>query len=183
MRLRLALAAGLWGLLLAQGAEPAQAHGARLEVVPQAVEITATFDTGEPMADAQVSVYAPDALDAPWQSAQTDSDGRFLFAPRADAPAGVWEVTVRKAGHGKTTTFDLGVVSSNLASSEQSLAQKWLGVVAIVWGCVGTSLYFLRKGDSGRKNLDTRRLPQPPLREAATATFVSDAKASRKESR
>ena len=150
---KLALLIGVTAALIIQTQRPVQAHGAKIETLPQSVEIVATFDTGEPMANAQVSVYAPDALEAPWQSGQTDGEGRFLFAPDGDAPAGQWEVTVRKAGHGQTTTFALGTTEKiaaddlGISASQNSAAQKWFGVAAIVWGCVGTSLYFLRKGD------------------------------------
>ncbi|MFK8182844.1 MAG: carboxypeptidase-like regulatory domain-containing protein [Phormidesmis sp.] len=151
------LTAALWGHSLVYQATPAIAHGAKIEVVQQAVEIVATFDTGEPMAAAQVSVYAPGALDAPWQTGQTDSEGRFLFTPDAAVAAGDWEVTVRKAGHGQTTTFWLDSAEGGAASQRRdqralttfvqpSMAQKWVSIAAIIWGFVGTALYFSAKG-------------------------------------
>ena len=159
----------LSGLIIAlsmQTEHPAQAHGATIVVSQQAVEIVATFDTGEPMSNAQVSVYAPNAPDTPWQTGQTDSDGRFLFSPESGSESddvsgsetGLWEVTVRKAGHGQTTAFALDHAAglSSLASSASApTVQKWFSMAAIIWGCIGTALYFSRRDRPVKRDRST----------------------------
>ena len=154
------LAAALTIQTVVYSEKPAYAHGATIEVLPQAIEIVATFDTGEPMADAQVSIYAPDELETPSQTGQTDSEGRFLFTPEADAVPGNWEVTVRKAGHGQTTTFAMGAIGEEGAgvfagASGQGMmgaqaTQRWISMAAILWGFLGTALYFSRKGSQNK---------------------------------
>lgn len=139
----------LLGTLLAVGvgsARPAQAHGTAIEVTQAAVEIKATFDNGEPMADAQVLIYSPSDLETPWKKGQTDTEGLYLFAPDADTP-GAWEVTVRKAGHGGTTTFavDGTALSGSAGFAGAPPVQKWVSMAAIIWGFVGTALFFSRK--------------------------------------
>ena len=189
------LAAALW----VHSAAPAQSHGAKIEVFPQAVEIIATFDTGEPMDNAQVAVYAPDAPDEPWQTGQTDSEGRFSFTPDAaldtSTAGGRWEVTVRKGGHGQTTSFALGGDADSRATSAQtataqSAVQKWLSMAAIIWGFVGTALFFSRKPGNGGYSRSTATVG-PALETAQTANHRAtvaagagrDRKASDKESR
>lgn len=186
-----ALGAGIW----AGSAAPTQAHGAKIEVLPQAVEIVATFDTGEPMDNAQVGVYAPDMPNTPWQTGQTDSEGRFSFTPDADM-GGLWEVTVRKAGHGQTTSFALGgeagtraITTSTQSPATQSAVQKWLSMGGIVWGFVGTALYFSNKTRRGKST--TQPAVEPALgsaqtgdsRAAVEAGFRPNKKANAEESR
>ncbi|MEM8502790.1 MAG: carboxypeptidase regulatory-like domain-containing protein [Cyanobacteria bacterium P01_D01_bin.1] len=140
------------GLSLLSKAPVAQAHGAVVEVNPAAVEIRAAFDTGEPMSDAQVAVYAPTDPEMPVAVGQTDGEGRFVFSPDATAATesladGRWEVTVRKAGHGQTAYFELGNGILRPAS-DPSVAQSrfdmqhWISIAAIIWGFIGTALYF-----------------------------------------
>ena len=75
----------------------------------------------------------------------------FLFAPDAEM-TGAWEVTVRKAGHGETTTFliDESGAADGVGISPTSPAQKWLSIAAAVWGFVGTALFFSRKPGPGK---------------------------------
>ncbi len=80
---------------------PALGHGTALDyTVGPAVAVSALYDTGEPMVDAQVSVFSPDDVTTPWITGTTDSQGRFIFMPDP-AITGNWEVQVRQAGHGE----------------------------------------------------------------------------------
>ncbi len=155
-RLRQSAKELLVGALLAVGlshGRAAYAHGTAIEVLPTAVEIRATFDDGEPMPNAQVLIYSPSDPETPWQKGETDAEGKYLFAPEAENP-GDWEVTVRKAGHGGTTTFAVdneGVQSITGAGNvaDAPAVQKWVSMAAIIWGFVGTALFFSRKASTG----------------------------------
>ncbi|MEL7353716.1 MAG: carboxypeptidase-like regulatory domain-containing protein [Cyanobacteria bacterium P01_A01_bin.116] len=156
------LVVGLTAALWVHSATPTQAHGAKIEVLPQAVEIIATFDTGEPMDNAQVAVYAPDTPETPWRTGQTDSEGRFSFTPDTGVAGGLWEVTVRKAGHGQTTSFSLGENEAALASeasTTQLTVQKWISMAAIIWGFIGTALFFSNKAHKGNGHLKSTGKP------------------------
>ena len=133
------------GLALASSAGAALAHGANIEV-GRGFQIRATYDNGEPMDNAQVLVYAPDNLEEPWQEGSTDDEGRFTFVPDPQQP-GNWEVTVRQAGHGDIATIPVGgSASSDAANVEASLSpvQQWVTIGAVIWGFVGTALFFSR---------------------------------------
>jgi nickel transport protein len=79
----------------------ALAHGVRINYeTTQAIEVTALYDTGEPMANAQVVVYAPNDPSTPWMTGTTTESGIFTFSPDP-SQAGNWEVAVRQAGHGE----------------------------------------------------------------------------------
>ncbi|WP_121969386.1 carboxypeptidase regulatory-like domain-containing protein [Leptolyngbya sp. BC1307] len=102
MRLNLALALALgavgWAL-------PVLGHGVAMEHRwVSSVEVQARFETGEPMAQAQVLVYAPDDPAEVWQQSTTDDQGRFSFVPD-ETVQGNWEVVVRQAGHGAISTI------------------------------------------------------------------------------
>ena len=69
-------------LMLGLPVTTAYAHGARIEyTVDVEIEIVASYDSGEPMAGAQVVVYAPDNPSSPWLTGVCDDEGRFSFVP------------------------------------------------------------------------------------------------------
>jgi nickel transport protein len=142
----------------------AAAHGAALAagLVP-AVSVQALYDTGEPMAGAQVSVFAPDAPTTPWLRGTTDEAGRFVFVP--DGRAGRWTVQARQAGHGAVVHIDpaepaagpsrvVGAPAQAAASIVPLTAdrgvpgtglQRAVMALCVIWGLVGTALFFRRR--------------------------------------
>lgn len=136
------LGAGIMGL-----AERSLAHGVVMQYqTTQAVSVQAKYDSGEPFANAQVTVYAPDS-DAPWSKGTTDNNGLFVFTPDATKP-GTWQVKVRSAGHGDVANIPVGE-TQNLAAVSGGTGytplQKGVMAASVVWGCVGTALFFLRR--------------------------------------
>ena len=74
----------LWLAVLGVVSTPAiaLAHGVYIQSkTTSAVEIQATYDSGEPMAGAQVQVYAPENPENALFSGTTDAQGRYLIAP------------------------------------------------------------------------------------------------------
>ncbi|MEB3339127.1 MAG: carboxypeptidase-like regulatory domain-containing protein [Leptolyngbyaceae bacterium] len=146
------------------------AHGVAIEYqATQAYEVKAAYDTGEPMANAQVAVFSPNDPAKPWLTGTTDAEGRFVFSPSA---SGNWEVQVRQAGHGDVLVIPVedGAASTTRApathhpknnAENTSVAtgvidnytplQKGLMIGAVIWGCVGTALFFAR----GRKGQES----------------------------
>jgi nickel transport protein len=124
----------------------ASAHGAKIEyTINMAVEIVATYDSGETMGAAQVTVYAPDDPATPWLSGTTDEGGRFTFMPDPVIP-GTWDVQVRQAGHGDIIHIPIGEGAASGGSSGFTPLQIALMSASVIWGFVGTALYFSRKG-------------------------------------
>ncbi len=127
-------------------AGPLLAHGVALEYSGlSAIQIAARYDNGEPMADAQVAVFAPGNPAEPWLTGTTDSEGRFLFVPDPGIP-GLWEVQVRLAGHGGLLRIE--VEDGQFTASETAgftNAQKALMVGSVIWGLIGTALFFSRR--------------------------------------
>jgi len=139
----------LWGLALASTTAPALgwapsalAHGAHLTHRAAGIEVTATYDGGQPMVGAQVQVYAPDDPSTPWAVGTTDDEGRYWFTPDAEQP-GNWEVMVRQAGHGDVLAIPVGQTEIVPVASASPL-QRGVAAGAVVWGCVGTALFFAR---------------------------------------
>ncbi|WP_199249283.1 carboxypeptidase-like regulatory domain-containing protein [[Phormidium] sp. ETS-05] len=157
----LVLSLGIWGI-----APTALAHGVKIETkTTQAMEIQATYDSGEPMADANITIYAPNDPATPWRQGNTDGEGRFMFAPDLSLP-GRWDIKVRKAGHGGIVhvTVDspeagVGWVeernSTYKTGQEHSLTavQKGVMLASVVWGFVGTALFFSRQKIEARNRV------------------------------
>ncbi|MGF1480675.1 MAG: carboxypeptidase regulatory-like domain-containing protein [Cyanophyceae cyanobacterium] len=138
----------------------AQAHGTNIEYRHvQAVQVDAAYAGGQPMANAQVTVYAPDNPADPWMTGTTDEEGLFSFTPDYSQP-GNWEVKVRQAGHGDLITVPVSSTGQEEEAAqgentslswlagereETMTAQKALLGAAGVWGFFGTALFFARR--------------------------------------
>ncbi len=139
------LLVALFTLLLALGlTATAFAHGAKIEyTISMAIEICAAYDTGEPMAGGQVMVYAPDDPSTPWLTGVCDEDGRFIFTPDSSKP-GTWDVQVRQSGHGDMVHIPIGEDVAMSGTTGYTPLQIVLMGACVVWGFVGTALFFLR---------------------------------------
>lgn len=133
---------------------PVIAHGTVIEHrQANAIEVRASYDNGEPMAEAQVTVYAPEDPTDPWLKGTTAEDGTFAFVPDTDFK-GDWDVRVRKAGHGELISIPIEDSQSSRSQSAQASnnwqgggytrLQKALMAVLGVWGFIGTALFFAR---------------------------------------
>jgi nickel transport protein len=60
--------------------------------------LTASYSSGEPMAEADVVIYAPDDAETPWAETNTDDVGQFVFEPD-EALEGDWRIEITQAGH------------------------------------------------------------------------------------
>lgn len=144
------------------------AHGANIQYKStNALQINATYDSGQPMSNAQVTIYAPDDPATPWLTGTTDEKGGFIFVPDP-TKTGNWEVKVRQAGHGDIISIPGAISGGNSPSSinqnepnaenqsetqNQQLVssqnytpmQKVLMIISVGWGFVGTALFFSRK--------------------------------------
>lgn len=134
-------------LMLPLAASPVLAHGAMIEgsVVPS-IAVRAAYDTGEPMAQGQVSVFAPSDPARPWLTGVSDDEGRFSFVPDPHEE-GVWAVQVRQAGHGAIVHVRLGADGAETGPAAAAGAdplQRAIMAGAVVWGFIGTALFFWR---------------------------------------
>ena len=94
------------------------------------------------MAGAQVVVYAPDAPSTPWLTGVCDNEGRFSFTPDSSR-SGIWDVQVRLAGHGGMVHIPVGEDAATSGSiGGYSYLQIALMAVCVIWGSIGTALYF-----------------------------------------
>jgi nickel transport protein len=124
----------------------ALAHGVNIQYSSDIkIEIVARYDTGTPMAGAQVTVYAPDDPSTPWLTGVCDDEGRFSFTPDASIP-GSWDVQVRLAGHGGIVHVPVGEGTATSGGiGGYSFLQIALMAACVIWASIGTALYFRRR--------------------------------------
>ena len=123
------------------------AHGTEYQLLDGGVVgVRASFDTGQPMADAPVLIFAPGESRAQLTTV-TDSRGVVCFAPDR---TGTWVLQVRaQGGHG--LRVNLEVDESMLASSTLRGAggfttwQKLVMAACVIWAFVATALFFRRR--------------------------------------
>jgi nickel transport protein len=126
------------------------------------IEITAQYDTGHPLSEAQVDVFAPNQPTVPWLKSELDENGRFSFVPDDSIP-GTWSVQVRHLGHGAMIHIPLG--ESGIQDPETGSAasmsplQRIVIAACVLWGGIGTTLYFSRRKKTEEKpTSDTKNL-------------------------
>ena len=147
-------------------ATPALAHGSHIEyevVKTEAgptVQVSAAYDTQEPMVKAQGSIYSPANPQTPWLTGMTDGEGRFEFTPDR---TGNWDIKVRQAGHGALVTLPwsndamanaAGDSSTTLTSSALGAGRplpQWLGLGLGVAGCLGAGWLLMRRSPQSAK--------------------------------
>ncbi len=142
-----------------------QAHGVTVgatvveEVrVERRVEVRASYHSGRPMAAARAAVYAPGSGDEPWLTGACADDGSFSFEP-PPGKGGEWTVRVTDRGHAGVVTIALpppggdgaGAPARSEVRAEASSAphlstlQRVLMGACVIWGLVGTALFFSRR--------------------------------------
>jgi len=124
----------------------AYAHGVDINYQTKtAVEIEAMYDTGDPVSGGQVTIYAPNDPSKPWATGKADESGRFVFAPDP-LKTGSWDVQVRLAGHGGMVhiPIDNGNAAAPAAAGYSTM-QIIIMSASVIWGFIGTALYFARR--------------------------------------
>lgn len=125
------------------------AHGALIEhTATTGIRLQAKYDTGQPMSGAQITIYAPNAPTIPWLTGTADEAGRFSFVPDPDQP-GTWSLQTRRAGHGAIIHVPIdnhrGTTPQQTHIPDDNAGQRSLMALSVIWGCVGTALYFKRR--------------------------------------
>ena len=119
----------------------------------ESLELQSVYSNGEPMAGAEVTIYAPGTAE-PWQTVKTDAEGKFSFQPDRSIE-GEWEVEIMQDGgmHGDALTVpvgDQGIELDNISQLEASdadyasLPQKFLGAIAAT-GLLAAGFLFFRR--------------------------------------
>ena len=128
-------------------AVPVFGHGAQVTWTMEgdSIHIRALFDDGQPMTGAQVTVFSGAAPSVAYQTGLTDDEGTFAFLPDAEQSTD-WDVQVRKAGHGDIIHFSLTEESDTTPQKKGfSILQIILMSLCVVWGFIGTALFFASK--------------------------------------
>ncbi len=130
------------GGMLVFYAQPAgvTAHGTNITYTVQStVLVEANFDTGEPMSEAQISVFSPEDPETPWLQGLADADGKFTFVPDPEF-SGTYDVRIRSAGHGEILAIPINGIGQ--AAAGNTTMQQIIMAAAVIWGFIGTALYF-----------------------------------------
>ncbi len=136
------------GLLVATFALPAKAgaHAATITYESSVeVQITAADNDG-PMAGAEVIVYEPDLITV-YDQGTCDAQGKYSFAPDMSKP-GDWKVRINH-DHSHLMYVTVGEnVSASGGIGGFSTLQIVLMSACVIWGIIGTALYFRRKREA-----------------------------------
>ncbi len=112
----------------------------------KAVIIAAEHEHDDPMSFAAYKIYAPGGGTTEFQNGRTDSNGRLAFVPNVP---GEWRV---KIGDGMGHGADVAVKVTPEMTIQETVQgglhvwQKILMAASVVWGALGTALYFRKRG-------------------------------------
>jgi nickel transport protein len=120
----------------------ASAHRVYVQETITEVEIKAWFGGGDPMADADVAIYAiKNGEEELYIEDSTDSDGLFYFTPKLGVSE--YRVEVLESGHKSETTFTLtGDAVGDTAGAELPLAARIGAGFGYIIGIAGIAMYL-----------------------------------------
>lgn len=104
-------------------------------------EISANYDTGQPLSEAQVTIYSPQNPSEPWYKGISDSKGK-ISVKLDSSQKGMWLVQFRKGGHGANINIPVGEDKALEGTTGYSKIQMIIMSICILWGFIGTTLYF-----------------------------------------
>ncbi len=117
-------------------------HGINYSLTQKSkLSITFTYEGGEPMKNATVLFFAPGNYNKYAFKKTTDNSGRVEFSPEKK---GEWIIMAKQAG-GHVKRVNLKVSENMLLRSSKgslSFLQKIIIAFCVLWGFVGTALYF-----------------------------------------
>lgn len=103
------------------------------------------YSDGEMMSYAPYKIFLPDG-ESVFQNGLTDKNGMVIFSP--DSP-GEWRVQANDdLGHGARVMVNVGVGNmkpTGVAVGSLSALQKVLMALCVVWGAIGTALFYRRR--------------------------------------
>lgn len=117
-----------------------------------AIQIRA-LHSGKPMVDAKVTVAPLASPEQIIETGTTDRDGHFVFVPDR---LGTWQVKVWQSGHGgvitigsqqqpQTSSKPTPPPAPEIVQAELNPAQKAVMTGSVIWGLLGTALFFSRR--------------------------------------
>ena len=128
--------------------EKTSAHGTGYNIIKGGIGIEAMYNEGSPMSDSDVTLFSPDNSTNPYLTGITDQKGRFIFFPETK---GEWILRVDD-GMGHSLTAKLDVTEKGVLSKTDgailSYLQKITMAICVLWGLIGTGLYFKSKKDN-----------------------------------
>ncbi len=121
-------------------------HGTKYEIIRNnTIGVKAMYSNGDPMTAAKVLIFPPQSIQAT-DLTYTDSLGTFYVTPNKP---GLWAFQVRTlSGHGMRINLEIDASLSPINGAENSVPgnfQKVVMTISILWGFIGTALYFYRR--------------------------------------
>lgn len=132
-------------ILFALPTSAALAHGAEshVDVDGSSITVTALYDTGEVMSEAQVVVYTPDDPQNGWLTGVADKDGVYQFE-LDNSMRGRWAVSIRAAGHGEILYLNVAADGTVSAEADSSGLVRTILAVVVVIALAGVAAFFSR---------------------------------------
>ena len=125
------------------------AHRVYVQEQIKEVEIKAWFGGGDPMANADVSIYTiKDGKEELYIEDRADSDGLYYFAPRPGVSE--YRVVVSESGHKSEKTFNLAGGSVTETEAQLPLSASIIAGFGYIIGIAGMALYFSSRKSKGQ---------------------------------
>ena len=121
---------------------PVMGHGVELMCVSEpSITVYAAYDSGEPLSGAVVTVFHK-GVDEPFMTGICDEMGRYIFS---SLPGTALDIQVMKDGHGGWLHISAEGIDGDhgsITSGAPGTPEKIIMTVCVVWGLIGTALYF-----------------------------------------
>lgn len=132
----------LLGIVLVACMPAASAHRVYVQESITGIEIKAWFGGGDPMAGADIVIYAiKNGEEEVYIEDKTDSEGLYYFTPKLGVSE--YRVEVSETGHKEEKTFSLtGDAVGDTADAELPLTARIIAGFGYIFGIAGMALYF-----------------------------------------
>ena len=118
-------------------------HGVSTKIIKKGiVGIRFAYEGGNAFSNVKVKIYSPDDASKPFIVTSTDTAGYVYFAP---TKKGEWIVVAKdEGGHAKRVNLNIDDSFSvqSKSAGEMTPLQKLIMGLAVVWGFIGTALFF-----------------------------------------
>ena len=120
-------------------------HGVGVNILRNSIGLQAIYEDGVPISKAQFTFYKINN-DNPFLVLTANDIGQVFFFPKKDEK--LYVKYNDSLGHGGEINLSISKGELVISTQKDSMFPRVIVIIAVVWGFIGTALFFLKKRKS-----------------------------------